>query len=581
MKTDKKIIITVESVLILYWLLFLHTVDSYYAPYLLVGIAGICSKLYRHMRCLKKFMSKREIWFTEIFAIMMSLTVTLGNYQYFTSFGKSVFENSKKILAAVFVLLGGFIIFREILLALSSCNVFCRKERQKNSKDKLVWFGMWAAIVILDMTILFGAVYPGVLSQDSMAQMRQLLNNSYSNHHPYYHTQIIHFWIKIGLWLFNDINKAVALYSCFSIVIMALCFVYVVETTDCITGNRKVSVILFIWYLIMPFHLTYSFTMWKDVFFGAAVTCMVVSVYRYLYDIGSKKANMAVAVIMSLGVCLLRSNGWAAFAITTVVFIILYKSEYKKLVFTFVAVLLVSFFMKHQVLSMLNVTQPDTVEALSIPTQQIARVVADGKKLSSEQKELLEKVVDIDRISETYTNYISDNIKSLIREKNNQDYIEENKGRFINLYFQLGLKYPQTYIKAWVDETRGYWNGGYDYWRWSIDLAENELGINRTVNSGMIEKLLKIYLHEWESVEILQGFVSIGLYTWIILFCFYNAVIKKKKAIVFIGVPFLAIIGTLMIATPVFAEFRYAYAIFCGVPFIIVASSFSDTKESS
>lgn len=40
-------------------------------------------------------------------------------------------------------------------------------------------------------------------------------------------------------------------------------------------------------------------------------------------------------------------------------------------------------------------------------------------------------------------------------------------------------------------------------------------------------------------------------------------------------IPFLALIFSLMIATPVFAEFRYAYAIFCGIPFIVVIAIFA------
>ena len=32
--------------------------------------------------------------------------------------------------------------------------------------------------------------------------------------------------------------------------------------------------------------------------------------------------------------------------------------------------------------------------------------------------------------------------------------------------------------------------------------------------------------------------------------------------------PFLAVVLTLLVATPVYSEFRYAYAVFCGTPFL-------------
>lgn len=51
---------------------------------------------------------------------------------------------------------------------------------------------------------------------------------------------------------------------------------------------------------------------------------------------------------------------------------------------------------------------------------------------------------------------------------------------------------------------------------------------------------------------------------------------KDKKAF-FTTIPFMAVILSLLVATPVFSEFRYAYAIFCGFPFIF-AMAFVNEK---
>ena len=37
------------------------------------------------------------------------------------------------------------------------------------------------------------------------------------------------------------------------------------------------------------------------------------------------------------------------------------------------------------------------------------------------------------------------------------------------------------------------------------------------------------------------------------------------------AIPVLAIIVSLLISTPVYAEFRYAYSVFCSLPFVIFA----------
>lgn len=127
-----------------------------------------------------------------------------------------------------------------------------------------------------------------------------------------------------------------------------------------------------------------------------------------------------VLIVSSTGMCLLRSNGWVAFLLSVIVFAVLLGKGQRKLLLLFLCVLVSTYVLKHPVLDSLQVNQPDTAESLSIPIQQIARVVVDGKKLTEEQEELLSKVVEIEKIPEVYSSYISDPMKNLVRESQNQ-----------------------------------------------------------------------------------------------------------------------------------------------------------------
>lgn len=427
--------------------------------------------------------------------------------------------------------------------------------------------------------VLFGARYPGILSPDSISQMTQIMEHSYSNHHPYYHTQIIHMCVAIGFKLFGDINSAVAVYSVFSILVMASCFMYVVETAYECTKNLKLSAAIFSCYLVMPYHIMYSITMWKDVFFAAAVTCLVVSCYRYLKFVGDMKVNVIILLVAAMGMCLLRSNGWVACFVSAAAFVVLFGKKQKKLILCFAVVLLSAYVLKHPVLEALHVSQPATAEFLSIPLQQIARVVTDGGELTEEQTQLLEKVIDIEKIPHEYKNYLSDPIKELIKEKGNQAYILEHKGDFIKLYLQLGMKYPSEYIEAWIDQTRGYWNSGYTYWRWFNGVNKNTLGIHQTIRSQFANAAITMYLGIWQSSHFLLLFLSIGLHIWGIVILAYRALVRKSREMLFVTIPFLAVILTLLISTPVYSEFRYAYAVFCGFPFVLAAAFADNTAE--
>lgn len=505
---------------------------------------------------------------------MFSAIVVLANYGMFTG-ADDKWQLCLNIISLFAVSAGGWCVFGEILRYFSRKELFRMGDSKSKNLDKWIFVGAAAIITVVDLCVLFGTQYPGTLTPDSIWQMSQVLTHTYSNHHPYYHTQIIHFLVWIGYHLFGNINAAVATYSVFSVGVMASCFAYVVYTIYQAAHNKWLTFGVFLYYLIMPFHIMYSITMWKDVFFGGIVTIFVVTWYRILRQIGKhQKLDWVIMLISALGMCVLRSNGLMAFGCSVIVFGILFGKKQRKMLLCFMGVIIVSFILKHPVLSALKVTQPDTIEALSIPAQQIARVVVNERELTDKQTELLSQVIDIEKISEEYLSFISDPVKELVREKDNQDYIGTHRLEFISLYVQLGLRYPADYIAAWIDQTKGYWNAGYDYWRWTSGVYKNSLGIERTVNSEHFSSLVGFCLYLWEHNSITQLFLSIGLYVWGIIFSTYMAIIKRKRVELFVAIPFLAVILSLLIATPVYAEFRYAYAIFCGMPFLLFTALF-------
>lgn len=561
----------------LYWGILLRGSDSYYVPYFFVLIAGSLCFLFNYKKN-DGVMTKLHQKMMNGYSALFSILVFMANYRLFLEMGTFDYaglgEKLYKIGSAVVFVVGGFVIFREILSALYF-KVYNKQagpagEASGKIKDWQVLLGVWAAIATVNMLVMFLAMYPGILSADSLDQVFQCRNGVYSNHHPYYHTQIVHLLLILGYRLFGDVNAAVATYSVFSILVMAFCFAYVTYSIYQIKRSKFMTVCVFLWYLAMPFHILYSFTVWKDVFWGAMVTLFSVAAFRIVKNIGEHRwTNYLVLFGAAVGVSLLRSNGWFVFVLSTAVFGIIFWKSHRKVTIVLFVIVIFSYVLKHPVLSALGVTQPDLIEGLSIPAQQIARVVADGKELTAKQEETLGQVVNLDEIPETYNSWISDPIKGLVRTKGNQAYISENKWEFIKLYVELGLSYPHKYVEAWVDATKGYWNGGYSYWRWHDTVDENVLGIKRIVYSKDVERMLDNYLNMFENLPVLQIFLCIGFHTWLIILATYVALVKKDYAALFVTVPFLMVIASLCIATPVCSEFRYSYAVFCGIPFVI------------
>lgn len=414
--------------------------------------------------------------------------------------------------------------------------------------------------------------YPGNITPDSLQSIGQSLSNSYSNKHPFYFTMIVKFFQVLGLKLTNNINISVVLFSVFQVVFMAACFSFIILTLYQMQISKKIIVGCLLFYTMMPYHIMYSFTMWKDVMFGGFVLLYITATFRILKNVGNyKNIDKIVLLIGGIGTCLFRSNGWFVFLLTVLCAIVLFGKTRKRMCALLATILIITFILKHPILSYLNVSQPDTIESLSVPAQQIARVVVDHNDLSEEQRELLGKIVNVEAISETYLPYISDPIKNLVRTSKNQDYLEEHKAAYLKLYFALGLSHLDTYLYAWIDLTKGFWNGGYAYGIWSGSVRENDFGVERIVHSEKIRIALEEYLWLYPNVPVLQIFVCIGFFVWLVIGFGILCILRKDKEGFFVIIPVLSIVLSLMVATPVYAEFRYAYAVFCCVPFLLFA----------
>ena len=536
--------------------------DAYYTPYLIILISAyICLLL--NFKCAVPVLKHLKI-LSLLFALFFSLMVTLANYNIWSDKGISSF-----VLLGL-LLLGSISAFYQILIW---CAVNAKKLCWQKCFDRLSPMKTFAlsffCIATIDLIVLFLCKYPGILTTDSVWQIDQILSNHYSNHHPFWDTMTIRFFIYEGLHLFHDINAAIACYSVFSIIFMATSFSFALATIAELNAPKWVTTLLLIFFSLMPYHIMYSFTMWKDVLFGGFTLSLVVFLFRINSNMSLKKFNYLGFIITGMGVSLFRSNGLFVFVLTALFFFIFYRMKNKRLVLLFVLIIFSSFILKHPVLKAMDVTQPDTIESLSIPVQQIVRDYIEHDDYTDDQRELLGKVIDLNQIKNNYNPQTSDPIKKLVREKDNQEYINENGGKFISLYLSRLRKHPLSFVRAWIDQTKGYWNAGYPYWRWADWVTSNDFGAEQRINNKWLNAKINSYLMKYEQWPMLWIFLSIGFFDWLALWAFFISICRQDKAGIMTSIPIIFVVISLMIATPVFSEFRYAYASFCTLPIIL------------
>ena len=216
---------------------------------------------------------------------------------------------------------------------------------------------------------------------------------------------------------------------------------------------------------------------------------------------------------------------------------------------------------------LLHVGGLDSVETLSLPLQQIGKVIVEQREISPEDQAFLSEIMDLETVPETYQKWTSDPMKIQVWE-GSPSYLSQHKGQFFGLWLRLGLQYPRDYFEAWVELTKGYWNGGYDYYIYAEYVAENSYGIAMNFDSNPIKSLMKAYFAFTRESVLFEPLLSIGLNVWAAGALLWLSIVKKRReAVLFI--PLFVILAGLWVGSPVFSEFRYAYPVTVSVPFLI------------
>lgn len=564
-----------QALLIYIWLTVLSPLagtDTYYSVYLLCGVAGILC-LYDNYRMDAVCLRGQRGWLV-FFAALFSGAVVSANYALFEPL--RVLQNLFDLACAF---LGGFVVGYQVLLCM--CSRFpLSPERDARLHPGRVFCLVFAGIAAIDLAYLFFAMYPGILTTDSVTTIAQLTGvEPYDNTMPFWHTMLVKVFVDLGQCLFGNMNAAVALFHCAQILFMAACLAYAVSTLYQIGVPRLILGIVCGVYALMPYNIVYSVTLWKDIPFAGAALLFVTALYRLLKQIGrSKTGNYAVLILGALGFSLMRTNGWYAFLVTALVMLFLLGKKQKRLLVLMVLVLIFCWVLINPVLTAMGVKETNLVEAFAIPFQQMARVAATGQELTPEQTAMLSELFWLDKVGQAYVPHTVDPVKFETFRNENLPYIKENLGEFVRFYLELGMEYPGEYWKAWVEETKGYWNAGYKFWTYTLQMGSNSFGIAHSGGDNLIARLFAAFFRYIEKPAIFQMFTSIGLYAWILVSCTVVNGLKRRKEIL-LGIPLLVLLAGLWLGTPVFAEFRYAYPMILTTPLILCVTIFDGERE--
>lgn len=417
--------------------------------------------------------------------------------------------------------------------------------------------------------------YPGVMTPDSISQFSQATGViPYSSHHSLIHTLLFQLFYRIGSGITHNVNAGIACYIIFQMLTLSA-----VETC-CLNllakqGVRKwLLTAYFLFWGLIPYNAIYAVTMWKDVLFSAFLLLYAIVLYELLtlpqWNLKKNRRQLLLLFVSGWFTCMLRSNGLYVFLFMLPFVLLVFRRHFKVMAALMLSVLLLALFVKGPVSDYFQVAKPHFTESLSIPLQQVARVVTEGRYLTEEQEALIDRVVDADLIPEYYNPVISDPVKALVIY-NNADYLADHKPEFFRLWLELGLSYPRDYIEAFIDQTKGYWYPAPAGMRTNEGISPNEVGLSwpHLLRGQLPVKISELLLKMPDLFPVYGLLWSIGAFTWAALFLAAFQFLYGERSCLLFYLPFLGTILTLLLATPVASDMRYAYPLFLGMPFMI------------
>ena len=560
----------------------------------------IVASLYAVCRRQEIGLTKQEKCVNVLLSIFFSACMVLGKFE--TVLDVDIFRWPVTTLVCSY---GFYLCFCVIIgyLLMKCREVSVVSDEEMRTVKKVV---LSFVIALVGLLIVWGVglilSYPGNTTTDSNGMINMALGNrKIKLGVPIVYILPIKWLWNLGQSLFLNPNAYLAVVSVAHILLVALAVAYLISRLYAHKVKKWICVVVWMFYAFVPYNVQLSHTIWKDIPFAVFAFLFMILIWELNQEdmkmSGLKEyTRLVFLVIAGAGLCLMRNNGLFAFIFFLPFAVYMFYKRNKKvlvtLVVTFVLVRIIQgpvydYVMtenaqmiaaqeeetkdsqeteiKQEVKAVKNANDSYNASGIYIITvQQLGRVAVDRADISAEDYERLNKVVDVEKIKERYDPYCRDEAGYCIRYK-------VPKSEYLKEWVYFGFKYPIQYILAWKDQTFGYWYPDVQYWVYTDQIKENELGLfkDSILNEDQRYEMM-LAESSYKHIPVYGLLWSIGFVVWVTIFFGCVTFLRKGLKMAMVYVPLLGVWGTLLVATPVYAEFRYIYAIFLCLPLSIL-----------
>ncbi len=572
MKHQKLIISVIMGILGYITLVFQDYIDNFNVLLLVVFIIFI---IFTYKSDL---FNKEYRRFTFLLSVFLAIIYLLGmicfNFRYNPTY--SVWGEFFSLKSIIYI--GGYTsLFYTLLINIIPVICEAKVIKKFTFKRKINVFLIASLIIFICWLPYFLIYYPGFFTNDSIAELNMIVNNfsTISDHHTVIHLLFMAIPYNLGMALFNNSIIAASLITITQMVIMSLIFGKFIDFLYKRGVNKYILLAVLLYFAIIPVHAFYSISNWKDIIFSGLVLLLTMELVKLLEKKKITFRNSYTFIIVSILTVFFRNNAIYMYIILAFATLIVFRKQIKIVSIMLLTVFAVYFIIKGPVYNYFDVKMSSSTEYLAIPLQQIGRMAYKGIDFTEEEEKLINKLIPVDTLRESYNPEIVDSIK--FNDEYNAEVFEKNKFEYLKLWASLCFKHFDIATEAYLTSTLGYWYPNIDYWTVVTKIDKNNIDLK---DSSLLPSSVKNVTNELatKNVPVLNFFWSIGLGIWLIFISFTVSIKRKNIKSLYIFVPVFGIWLTMMVATPVFAEFRYIYSAFTCLPLLLLASYIVKSK---
>ena len=496
-------------------------------------------------------------------------------------------------------------LFNKILIwarraeAPESAAAYREYEKRKDFPAVRHFFAAYA-VIFAGFMIPFAAYYPAIMAYDVIPQLDQIKISGYTTHHPLIHTLMLSMSLRVGdilPWTENADRAGLAAYTVLQMLIVAGAFACVYVFMRRKGVHRYICYLFVLCAAFYPTHGMLAVSITKDTIYAVLVMLFTL----FVWDMMSWDADrhvggawMAAYAAVTVFMLLFRNNSiyaWIVYllAITPV----LYRQlKADRTLFGKICVFHMASFVLYALISMGMAAAAHAVnttyarEMLSVPSQQIARVVAyHEEELTEQDRERLYAVWGEDSLPE-YVPAIADRSKRDI--PNDSEALRELAAEWVS----LGIRYPGEYVKAFLLKNKGMWyledstylNDNYSYAKGYLQItypSDQQEYIEALVpgyeRHQRLQFLQAVYRYfaggdaVWRYVPPLALIMQPAFYCWLLIYYCVCCIGLRKGRWLIPAVYILALTGTLLLGPCVLV--RYLYPVMLSVTVLVLLAT--------